>query len=103
MMTPHERYLNDPLFHRLVELLYLELQNGALTPTEIREAAVLAQIRYEQERPRLLPKDEPTLDEILRNALIPLPIGDGDHSWNRAIRHIAESVELARTVRRRWI
>jgi hypothetical protein len=46
-MDPQERYLADPHFHRLVDLLVLEFRqsvnSGAgFTPSEIREAAGLA-------------------------------------------------------------
>lgn len=51
-MTIRERYFNDPQFNRLVYSLYTEICRGNFTPTEIREAAMLAQIKYEEENPR---------------------------------------------------
>lgn len=49
MLTPLERYHSDPLFHRLVRVLYREFADGAemqsgagLTPSEVREACSLA-------------------------------------------------------------
>lgn len=65
-MTPKERYHTDPLFHRLTDLLYHELRQGYLTPTEIREAALLAQIRFEEEHPRYIPSTNARKEEIMR-------------------------------------
>jgi hypothetical protein len=48
MMTMRDRYLNDPAFHALVDVLYAHVEQGQFTPTEIREAAMLAQIKYEE-------------------------------------------------------
>jgi predicted RNA-binding protein associated with RNAse of E/G family len=55
-MTPRERYLTDALFHRLVDELHRAMREGVTTPTEAREAAMLAQIMYEEERPRYIPR-----------------------------------------------
>ncbi len=52
MMKMHERYMNDPKFHALVDMMLSVIMNGEFTPTEIREAAMLAQIRYEEIKPR---------------------------------------------------
>ena len=57
MLSPHERYMSDPVFHALVHILYQELLKGEYTPTEVREAALMAQILYEQKRPRLVPPE----------------------------------------------
>ena len=51
-MKMHERYMNDPKFHALVDMILSVIMNGEFTPTEIREAAMLAQIRYEEIKPR---------------------------------------------------
>jgi hypothetical protein len=47
MMTPEERYGRDPKFHLLVDLLTQQIIECEYTPTELREAAILAAIRYE--------------------------------------------------------
>ncbi len=50
MIRPEERYLRDPVFHNLVDLLSNFLEENAMsqwTPTELREAVVLATCRYE--------------------------------------------------------
>jgi len=48
-MSKEERYRNDPVFHNLVDQIYHLIKQGEYTPTEIREAAMLAQIKYECE------------------------------------------------------
>jgi hypothetical protein len=59
MMSPRERYQNDPLFHALVNALYAEITKGDFTPTEIRQAALLAHIKYNETHVgiRVLPKE----------------------------------------------
>lgn len=57
-MSAEERYHRDPLFHQLVEHLYAAIMNLELTPTEIREAAMLAQLKFEQRRPSAYPMDQ---------------------------------------------
>ncbi len=52
MLTPRERYFRDPLFQQVVDTLYRLIENAQMTPTEIREAAMLAQIKYEEIHPR---------------------------------------------------
>lgn len=47
MMTPEERYYHDPMFHRLVDMMHNEIINARYTPSELREAAMLAAIHYE--------------------------------------------------------
>jgi hypothetical protein len=49
-MSAEERYSRDPLFHHLVDSLCHAIESLDLTPTEIREAAMLAQLKYEQNR-----------------------------------------------------
>jgi hypothetical protein len=49
MMTPQERYDRDPEFHHLVDLLTDAITRCQYSPTEIREAAMLACIRYEMQ------------------------------------------------------
>jgi hypothetical protein len=48
MMSPDERYYNDPIFQRLVDSIYMQIREGSFTPTELREAAMLASIRYSE-------------------------------------------------------
>ena len=60
MMTPQERYMQDPVFHALVQTLRSELAKGAWTPTELREAVMLAATAHEAEtvRPMILTRGE---------------------------------------------
>lgn len=55
-LAAHVRYRDDPVFRRLVEMFSVALETGDCTPTEIREAAMFAQILYEEThiRPILL-------------------------------------------------
>jgi len=48
MMSPRERYLNDAQFRALVDVMLFQIEQANFTPTEIREAAMLAAIIYSQ-------------------------------------------------------
>ena len=50
-LTPEERYNRDPMFHYLVHVLLDELQAARYTPTELREACILAATIHEERRP----------------------------------------------------
>jgi len=56
MMPPRERYQRDLAFKMLVDLLVRELVTCTYTPTELREAVILAaQIHAERyQRPRVV-------------------------------------------------
>lgn len=43
-----DRYANDPMFRHLVDMMQACIHRAEFTPTEIREAAMLAQIMYEE-------------------------------------------------------
>ena len=45
--TARERYLTDPQFHMLVDTLTAAIERCDYTPSELREAALLASIKYE--------------------------------------------------------
>lgn len=47
MKNVRQRYESDPAFRTLVDTLYMCIERAEFTPTEIREAAMLAQIHYE--------------------------------------------------------
>lgn len=47
MKTPREKYMNDPEYHALVQMLEQFIERARFTPSELREAAVLACINYE--------------------------------------------------------
>lgn len=66
MMSIDERYMRDPRFRTLVDMLEHEIRELSLSPTEIREAAMLACIHFEDSRPKrwieygnMVSKDDP--------------------------------------------
>lgn len=49
MISPQDRYLNDPHFHHLVDFMVDKIRKCDYSPSELREAAVLAsQIHFYQ-------------------------------------------------------
>lgn len=52
MKTALERYHNDPIYKRIVDTMTSLIVQNELTPAEMREAAVLASINYENMRIR---------------------------------------------------
>ena len=42
-----DRYLNDPLFHNLVDLLMAHMIQHKYTPGELRDAAFIAALNFE--------------------------------------------------------
>lgn len=60
MKTPEEKYANDPMYHALVDTLEYMIHKAEFTPSEIREAAMFACIRYEEKtiRPIILRRSE---------------------------------------------
>lgn len=52
MRTPKERYQTDAMFNHIVDHFYKLFVDAKMTPTEVREAAMLAQIMYEDRHPR---------------------------------------------------
>lgn len=57
--TPRERYYADPEFHQLVDVLMHQIIQAKFTPSEIRQAAILASIKYEETHmnPRFIFRD----------------------------------------------
>ena len=53
-MTAEERYRNDPVFHRLVDMIYVGIVEKQYTATEVRDAAMLAMLKYESQHCRNL-------------------------------------------------
>ena len=47
MKTPRDKYLNDPEYHNLVNMLESFIEQARFTPSELREACVLASVNYE--------------------------------------------------------
>ena len=50
MKTPREKYATDPNYRRLVDMLEALIAKAEFTPSEIREACMLACIRHEHYR-----------------------------------------------------
>jgi hypothetical protein len=53
-MKVEERYKEDPIFHGLVDMIKNAIYQKTYTPTEVREAAILASLMYEQENPNVV-------------------------------------------------
>lgn len=55
-----DRYQTDSAFHALVDMLQAQLHGGNYTPTELREAVMLAATLYENThiRPLIFTKQE---------------------------------------------
>jgi len=67
MKTPREKYMNDPAYHNLVQQLEYMIDQAHFTPSELREACVLASINYEMRHIR-----DQHIDPKLENALMVL-------------------------------
>jgi hypothetical protein len=67
--SPREKYMNDPEYHHLVCTLEQMIEQARFTPSELREACVLASINYEMRHIR-----EVKIDPELRDALRTLDI-----------------------------
>lgn len=52
MKTPRDKYMNDPEYHALVNMLENFIERAQFTPSELREACVLACINYEMRHVR---------------------------------------------------
>lgn len=64
MKTPREKYMNDPEYHHLVQMLEELIEKARFTPSELREACVLASINYEMRHIRTMTID-PRTEEAL--------------------------------------
>lgn len=60
-LSAEDRYRRDPLFSRLVDMMTMHIEDLQLTPTEMREAAMLACLRFEQMHPRPMVFEHPSL------------------------------------------
>lgn len=73
MSSPRDRYHQDPAFHQLVDVMVSCIMKCEYTPSEMREAAILASIIYEEHRIRkyIIPLED--VEQAL-NVI---------HSWSR--------------------
>lgn len=61
-LTPGERYQRDATFHWLVDTMRSALEAAEYTPTELREAVILAATIHEQTAVRSILLDESVVD-----------------------------------------
>lgn len=52
MQTPRDKCMNDPEYNHLVDTLSGLIEHARFTPSELREACVLASINYEMKHIR---------------------------------------------------
>ena len=52
MKTPKDKYQNDPEYNHLVNMLESLIEQAHFTPSELREACILASINYEMRHVR---------------------------------------------------
>ena len=52
MRSVTDRYQTDAQFRQLVDMLYASIDNAQFSPSEIREAAMLAHVLYEERQIR---------------------------------------------------
>lgn len=64
MKSPKEKYMNDPEYHNLVCVLESLIETARFTPSELREACILASINYEMRHVRDFNKDPRILDAM---------------------------------------
>lgn len=64
MKTPKEKYLSDPSYNRLVTTLEGLIEEARFTPSELREACVLASINYEMRHIREYGIDSRVLEAL---------------------------------------
>ncbi len=65
MKSPREKYQNDPDYHHLVCTLEGLIEQARFTPSELREACILASINYEMRHVRDIQID-PRVESSLR-------------------------------------
>jgi hypothetical protein len=64
MKSVTDRYTTDALFRALVDAMYVYIDSAQFSPTEIREAAMLAHILYEERRVRPMILDSDWLRHV---------------------------------------
>jgi len=67
MKTMRDRYYSDQAFRALVNMMVAHIQDCHYTPSEMREAAIMACIIYEEHNMRdMIFPIEPEIEEALR-------------------------------------
>ena len=64
MKTPKDKYMNDPEYHALVNMLESFIHQARFTPSELREASILASINYEMQNIREMQIDPRTQEAL---------------------------------------
>lgn len=66
MKAPRDKYYNDSQYRALVDMMYAHIHACHYTPSEMREAAVLACILYEEHhiRPIVMPLSKDVEDAL---------------------------------------
>ena len=64
MRTPRDKYINDPEYHNLVDTLEHMIESARFTPSELREACMLASINYEMRHVREMQIDPRAMDAL---------------------------------------
>lgn len=72
MKTPREKYLQDNHYRTLVDTMRSVIEQGSFTPSEIREAAILASIMYEETHIRQIKIINPEIEKVF----------EGLHAWS---------------------
>jgi hypothetical protein len=67
MKTPRQKYQHDPQYRQLVQAMLAQVHEAQFTPSEIREAAILACIMYEETRIRTCDFVVPDIEESFDN------------------------------------
>jgi hypothetical protein len=62
MKTPREKVMNDPEYNALVRMLESMIEQARFTPSELREACVLASINYEMRHVRSATIDQRVME-----------------------------------------
>ena len=65
MKSPRDKYMNDPEYNHLVCMLESLIEQARFTPSELREACVLASINYEMRHIRDMQID-PRVESALK-------------------------------------
>ena len=69
MMNDYEqaklKYMSDPVFHTIVDMMYSAIAKMDYSPTELRQAAMFAAIKFEHENVRhsMIVGNDPLEDE----------------------------------------
>jgi len=70
MNSVERRYREDPVYNKFVDMMVMMLEQLRLSPSEMREAAVLACIIFEQRHPRtnfIMPMNHDEVERFLNS------------------------------------